>query len=335
MTTARHIRAVNPTALPLLRSCLSWGVIVAGCALVALGLVTSQREPPEALLVTALLAAVARKFDLDLETDRKASLVFVPILVGAILFGLAGVTAACLGATLIPDGRARSPLREAAYQIGALMIAGTTSLVILRTLGGTGAAEAGPALIVPVAIAALANFSINTALAAAVTGTDDQGRLRTAWSGEFLWMLPHYLALGLLSLVLVAAYAALGLCGIAMFLVPPAMLQLSLKRYVDRTVNSVAGLRVARRNLSDRPADEADLERANADLSLTVACLRDAYGATVRSLIAALDARDRDTRGHSERVAELALEIAVEMGIPRESRPATLSGDRSFTTSAR
>jgi HD-GYP domain-containing protein (c-di-GMP phosphodiesterase class II) len=42
-----------------------------------------------------------------------------------------------------------------------------------------------------------------------------------------------------------------------------------------------------------------------------------AYDGTLRSLVGALDARDSETAGHSERVAELTMAIAAEMGIPR------------------
>jgi putative nucleotidyltransferase with HDIG domain len=43
--------------------------------------------------------------------------------------------------------------------------------------------------------------------------------------------------------------------------------------------------------------------------------LGQAYDGTLRSLVAALDARDKETAGHSERVAELTMAIAAEMGL--------------------
>jgi len=320
MSISRSAYPTNPVTLPLVRALLTSGVIVAGCALVALGLIMSAGHLNPALIaMVALLAAAARKFDLDVQTDSRISLAFVPVLASAILFGLPGVTAACLGAAAIPNARSLSPLQEAAYNLGALMIAGASSVVVLAAFGGTGGSAPGPELIAPAAAAALVNFMINTALTAARSWTGDHDSLRFAWTDRFLWMLPHYLALGLLSLVLVAAYTSIGLWGLAIFLVPPAMLQLSLKQYVDKTASSLSGLPRAHKNLKDAHAELADLETAHAELSLTIGCLRDAYGATVRSLIAALDARDRDTCGHSERVAELAIEIAAEMGVPRES----------------
>jgi putative nucleotidyltransferase with HDIG domain len=51
-----------------------------------------------------------------------------------------------------------------------------------------------------------------------------------------------------------------------------------------------------------------DLQRSNADLSL-------AYESTLEGWSAALDLRDRDTEGHTQRVTKLTEQIAISMGI--------------------
>ena len=50
--------------------------------------------------------------------------------------------------------------------------------------------------------------------------------------------------------------------------------------------------------------------------------LQDAYLSTVRSLAAAVDAKDPFTRGHSDRVAQYAISIAQRMGLSHEQRVA-------------
>jgi HD-GYP domain-containing protein (c-di-GMP phosphodiesterase class II) len=50
------------------------------------------------------------------------------------------------------------------------------------------------------------------------------------------------------------------------------------------------------------------------------------YLDTLRSLASAIDAKDPYTRGHSERVAELAVEIGRELGQPRETIAALVYG---------
>ncbi len=54
-----------------------------------------------------------------------------------------------------------------------------------------------------------------------------------------------------------------------------------------------------------------DLQRTNIQLSI-------AYDATIEGWAKALEQRDRETMGHSNRVTEMTLHIAVEMGIPNE-----------------
>ena len=66
-------------------------------------------------------------------------------------------------------------------------------------------------------------------------------------------------------------------------------------------------------------SDQAALAVQNAQL---VANLQESYLATVRSLAAAIEARDAYTRGHSDRVASHALAIACEMGLSQEQRMA-------------
>ena len=54
--------------------------------------------------------------------------------------------------------------------------------------------------------------------------------------------------------------------------------------------------------------------------------LERAYDDTLEALTAALDVRDRDTEGHSRRVAQLAQEIAAAMGLPRSEAQALYRG---------
>ncbi|HEY8425576.1 MAG TPA: HD domain-containing phosphohydrolase [Limnochordales bacterium] len=56
------------------------------------------------------------------------------------------------------------------------------------------------------------------------------------------------------------------------------------------------------------------------------AALEKAYDDTLEALTAALDVRDRDTEGHSRRVASLALAIGRELGLPPEQLQALYRG---------
>jgi len=138
------------------------------------------------------------------------------------------------------------------------------------------------------------------------------------WDGQITTAVTVVAAfsLGALSLILGAAYAVPGLASLGMPAGPASLLSKSLTQFLEKP----APLPLNKRNRAIQSQRQlAEIEMAHAHLSVTLDCLQDAYGDTVRSLVAALDARDRDTRGHSERVSELALEVALEIGVPEGS----------------
>ena len=58
----------------------------------------------------------------------------------------------------------------------------------------------------------------------------------------------------------------------------------------------------------------SDLHDANAELE-------DAYDRTIEGWAMALDLRDEDTAGHSQRVTAMALDLAARLGVPEADRP--------------
>ncbi|WP_242338923.1 MULTISPECIES: HD-GYP domain-containing protein [unclassified Anaeromyxobacter] len=69
-----------------------------------------------------------------------------------------------------------------------------------------------------------------------------------------------------------------------------------------------------------------ELARYDAENRRLIHDLEAGYLDTLRSLASAIDAKDPYTRGHSERVAELAAEIGRELGLPRETVAALVYG---------
>jgi putative nucleotidyltransferase with HDIG domain len=58
-----------------------------------------------------------------------------------------------------------------------------------------------------------------------------------------------------------------------------------------------------------------ELEKANRDVLEMSETLKETYDGTLEALVAALDARDRETKGHSTRVTEYTLDIARCLGL--------------------
>jgi putative nucleotidyltransferase with HDIG domain len=58
-----------------------------------------------------------------------------------------------------------------------------------------------------------------------------------------------------------------------------------------------------------------ELQRANREVLDMADQLRETYDGTLEALVSALDARDRETKGHSIRVAKYMMEIAYHVGV--------------------
>jgi putative nucleotidyltransferase with HDIG domain len=83
------------------------------------------------------------------------------------------------------------------------------------------------------------------------------------------------------------------------------MMRFAIKQYVDKTSLHVAKLK----------AKNEQLEQANREILAMSMRLKETYDATLEALAAALDARDRDTGGHSSRVSVYTMDMARRLGI--------------------
>lgn len=304
--------ATRAEARSTLASRLLWALVatisVAGVAINAYGLVTASGSTDWAFLaVLTGLAIAAERTDFSMYGSSRVSLAFVPIFAAIISCGVTGL------ATVVPCAVVASswgrPLHKTMFNFGALMISGAAAVVLLEGFH-LDYGQDWPQVLLPALLAGGANFLANTTLvASAIALSGGRSTLREVWKENFLWLLPHYLILALLGLAIVASYAAIGIWGIAVFIAPPLMMRVSIKQYLDRTTKSVMDLRQT----------HIELQHAHDMVTEAMTSLGNAYDGTLRSLVAALDARDSETAGHSERVADLTMAIATEMGIPADT----------------
>ena len=146
---------------------------------------------------------------------------------------------------------------------------------------------------------------MNISLVTVAVSLSTKTSLLDVWREKFEWLLPHYVVFGLLGLALALGYQGIGYFGILAFVAPPLMMRFSVKQYVDKTAQNVDELKKRNR----------DLQQANRDVLGMADQLRETYDGTLEALVSALDARDRETKGHSIRVAKYMMEIAYHMGI--------------------
>lgn len=136
-----------------------------------------------------------------------------------------------------------------------------------------------PRILVPVLVATVVQFLVNTGLVATVVTMVRGGRLATVWREQYRQILMGYIAFAALGVVLAALYIEMGTASVVFLLVP-----LLVARTAFQTAVRMEG----------------------------------AFEATVRSLIKAIEAKDVYTKGHAERVAKLAEMTARSYGLSAE-----------------
>ncbi len=121
---------------------------------------------------------------------------------------------------------------------------------------------------------------------------------RIVWKERFKWLLPYYLALGLVAYAFVFSYNVAGLLGIVVVLIPLLMLRFSQKQYITHTEGLVNQLRTTN---SELRTQSEEISLLNEELLLTLA----------RSI----DLRDPFVMEHSKNVARYAVLMAEELGL--------------------
>ncbi|MGA7194737.1 MAG: HD domain-containing phosphohydrolase, partial [Anaerolineales bacterium] len=86
-------------------------------------------------------------------------------------------------------------------------------------------------------------------------------------------------------------------------------LETSARAILDEITDSVTEIQAASRDITERKRSEEALHNAHQDL-------QEAYDRTIEGWVKALDLRDRETEGHTQRVTEMTLKVARALGLP-------------------
>jgi putative nucleotidyltransferase with HDIG domain len=136
--------------------------------------------------------------------------------------------------------------------------------------------------------------ALNTSLLCLAMSFAEDAGWRTIWLERFHWARFHFALFGPVALAATIAYQKTGIAGLAAFALPPGLIMLSFRQYLERTTAAVDEIRQA--NLK--------LRRAHRD--------------TIAALSRSMEAKDVYTGGHTERVAALALALARHLGFRGE-----------------
>ena len=175
--------------------------------------------------------------------------------------------------------RDRPGIARFALNTALTVMSTVTAGLLFLWLGGTPLAVGGlgslPHMVLPLVAAAVVGILVNAGLLTVAYSLVQGGTFVRIWQEVFAWALPSQVALGVTGVAIAAVIQAAGVWGSALFVLP---------------------LLVARQTYQQSVK------------------LRAAYADTISSLVAALEAKDVYTKGHSVRVAEYTVMIAAEMG---------------------
>jgi putative nucleotidyltransferase with HDIG domain len=311
-------RAANAARGSATRARLIPPYIALLCAATALIAIVSDWTPigDEPSLFVLLVASVVILDAVRIDVFERANLspASVPEIALAFFFGPLGPIAAEAGIALVRAVR-RDPPMKWSFDFGALSLAGTAAALTFDAFGTTD----GGGLLLVGAVAGAAYYVVNSALLAIVMSLAEGRGPVGVWRERLAWMTPHYVAFGLLAGTFAVTELDLGLYALAVFALPVVMLWIAEKQYLDRSRATVTGLREANDELEAKNAQLQGLLERNRDLLGT---MQRSYLSTITSLARTVEAKDPYTSGHTERVADIALVLADELGFDEAKLPA-------------
>jgi putative nucleotidyltransferase with HDIG domain len=294
-----------------------WTVTAAGLAALAGAVFMLGAGAAPLLLTIAAAALVVEAWGTALYGDSRVSVSFSLVAAAAVLAGFPGgaiVGAGAAAGTLLH----RRNFTKFGFNVGVLVISGAAMGATLDFLSATGLPDIQwPLMFLSVALASSVNYLVNSGLVASVIGLTSGKSPVAVWREKHSWLFVHYLALGIIGLGLADGYTLAGPMGVSIFLIPVIMQRVSMEQYVRRTERSVRELQEKNVRLAQ---SHSKLLSAHTDLSTLTKQLEETCDGTLLALVRALDARDSDTRGHSERVAAHTASLARALCI-REGGP--------------
>jgi diguanylate cyclase (GGDEF)-like protein/putative nucleotidyltransferase with HDIG domain len=255
------------------------------------------------LVAVVVAVGIGQALSVELE-GGSISVSAVGALAGAAMFGPRAALPLAVTMAAVQWSAMRNPVHQSLFNVGALCLASLSAAAVFSM----GWQDTGVGHLVTAAaglVAGAVYFFVNTGLlsgAMALEGHDSWWRV---WNERFSWLLPHYVAFGAVASAIALAYEAIGLYGLAVFVLPLLLMRKTMAAYIGHTQRSSSKLREAAETIRSQ---NASLEQANR-------LLKERSTAAMESLSATVDARDAYTAGHSRRVQQLSLAIGRELGL--------------------
>ena len=234
----------------------------------------------------------------------------IGILATGFTFGVGPAIAIAAICGLVHAVRMRLKLHKAIFNVATLALSAGAATLAFSLLGGPHWGSAGR--IAPAVFAGACYAAVNTVVVAYAMSLSESRPLLAVWRERFRWLTAHYLAFGPLALASSIAYEEIGLVGLIAFVLPPALLVLSVRQYLDRTREAVEevrraneDLRYANAELAERNDDLHELFQFAAGLAARAADRKALVGYAESSLGRLAGGSARIALGDEERGIEL------------------------------
>jgi putative nucleotidyltransferase with HDIG domain len=256
--------------------------LAASAGMIASAVKSSANLVGASMAVLAVAVLVSELLAVELAGGASLSLTYPLLVCAVVLLGPTPAGALAVLSTL--PFLFHKPRMSGVRLLGNLSQAVLTALVpawLYLALGGrllTGVEMSNAAFqgqLVPLLVAATAGVVVNGILFSIGYALVRNASMAEAWRIAVSWALASQIALGLMGLAIAQVMSREGPLGFALFVVPLLVARQTYRRYLS---------------------------------------LRETYADTVRSLVAALEAKDPYTKGHSVRVARIAVALARQLG---------------------
>src|SRR5262245_27552944 len=243
---------------------------------------TLSHQPLRVATLLALTLAL-QLFSVRVYGRGSVSVSAIGILASAFLFDTGTTMVIAVLAAAVQTVRSRRrELHKTAFDIANFAVSAGVASVAFHALEG---ARLGAAIMAGAAFSAA-----NIGLLCLAMSLAEHTSWTTIWFERFHWGRFHFALFGPVALAATIAYEQVGVAGLVAFTLPPALMILSVRQYLERTAAAVEEAREA--NLS--------LRRAHKD--------------TIAALSRSMEAKDTYTGGHTERVASVAVGLARRLG---------------------
>jgi HD domain-containing protein/MASE9 protein len=262
--------------------------IFASAAVVADGgeLHAALTGTPRDVATIVLLTLGLQMFSIRVYGRGSVSVSAIGILTGVYLLPLAPAVAIAAIAAAAQWLRTRPKLYKGVFDVSNYAFSAAAASLAFHAFGPWHTAGA--------IVAGLVYVTVNNGVLSLAMSLDEHIAWRTVWLERFHWARFHFVLFGPLALAATVAYREIGLPGLVAFTLPPALMILSVRQYLERTAAAVDEIREA----------NTKLRRAHRD--------------TIAALSRSMEAKDVYTGGHTERVAGVAVGLARRLGFEHD-----------------